>query len=79
MVIAVVFAILTLGLWLPETRIGGALRRLLIDQPARWLTKLRRGHVLLLLVLFDAPAALARRPPASPRRPGTSGPGFAWP
>jgi hypothetical protein len=52
MLIAVVFAVLALALWFPETRIGGALRRLLVDEPARRLGKLKRGHVLLLLLVF---------------------------
>jgi hypothetical protein len=57
MLIDVVFAVLVLALWFPETRIGGVLRRLLIDNPARWLAKLKRGQVLLALVIFAALAA----------------------
>ena len=57
MLIAVVFAVLALALWFPETRIGGALRRLLIDEPTRCLITLKRGHILLGLVIFAALAA----------------------
>jgi urease accessory protein UreF len=57
MLIAMVFAVLVLALWFPETRIGGVLRRLLIDHPARWLDRLKRGQVLLALVIFAALAA----------------------
>jgi hypothetical protein len=57
MLIAVVFAVLALALWFPETRIGGALRRLLIDEPARRSAKVKRGHVLLVLLIAVALAA----------------------
>lgn len=52
MLIAVVFAILALACLFPETRVGGALRRLLVEAPARWLNRLKRGHVLLALLVF---------------------------
>jgi len=45
MLIAVVFAVLALALLFPETRIGGALRRLLIDAPVHRLDRIKRGHV----------------------------------
>jgi hypothetical protein len=57
MLIAMVFAVLALALGFPETRLGGALRRLLIDEPVRRLDGLKRGHVLLGLVIFAALAA----------------------
>jgi hypothetical protein len=57
MLIAMVFAVLVLALWFPETRIGGALRRLMIDEPARRLNQVKRGHILLGLVIFAALAA----------------------
>jgi hypothetical protein len=49
MLIALVLAVLALALWFPDNRIGGALRRLLIDEPVRRLNDLKRGHVLLAL------------------------------
>ena len=52
MLIAAVFAVLALALLFPETRIGGALRRLLIDAPVRCMNRLKRGHVLLALIVF---------------------------
>ncbi len=57
MLVAVVLAVLALALWFPETRTGGALRRLLIDEPVRRLNKLKRGHVLLALMVFAVLAA----------------------
>jgi len=57
MLIAVVFAVLALALLFPETRVGGALRRLLIDDAVRRLNRLKRGHVLLALVVFGFLAA----------------------
>ena len=55
--IATVFDVLALALWFPETRVGGALRRLLIDEPVRRLNTLKRGHVILALVVFAFLAA----------------------
>ncbi len=52
MLIAVVFAVLGMALLFPETRIGAALRRLLIEEPARRLDKVKRGHVLLAALVF---------------------------
>jgi len=57
MLIAVVFAVLALALLFPETRIGGALRRLLIDAPVHRLDRIKRGHVLLALLIFIALSA----------------------
>jgi hypothetical protein len=57
MLIALVFAVLALALLFPETRIGGALRRLLVDEPARRLNRLKRGHVILLLLILALLAA----------------------
>jgi len=57
MLIAVVFAVLALAVWFPETRIGGPLRRLLIDEPARRLARVKRGHVLLVLLICAVLAA----------------------
>jgi len=57
MLIAMVFAVMALALLFPESGIGGALRRLLIEEPARRLGRLRRGHLLLALVLFALLAA----------------------
>jgi hypothetical protein len=52
MLISLLCAAVALALLFPETRIGGALRRLLIEEPARKLDKLNRGHVLLALLVF---------------------------
>jgi hypothetical protein len=57
MLIAMVFAVLALALLFPETRVGGALRRLLVDEPARRLNRLKRGHVILLLLILALLAA----------------------
>ena len=52
MLIALLCAAVALALLFPETRIGGALRRLLIEEPARRLNWLKRGHVLLAALVF---------------------------
>jgi hypothetical protein len=57
MLIAVVFVVLALAFWFPETRIGGALRRWLIDAPVRGLDRLKRGHFLFALLILTALAA----------------------
>ena len=57
MLVALGFAVLALALGFPETRIGGALRRLLIDEPVRRLNRVTRGHALLALVVFGFLAA----------------------
>ena len=52
MLISLLCAAVALALLFPETRLGGVLRRLLIEAPARTLDKLKRGHVLLALLVF---------------------------
>jgi hypothetical protein len=57
MLIALVLGVMALALLFPETPIGGVLRRLLIDEPARRLNGLKRGHVLLALGILAVLAA----------------------
>ena len=54
MVIVLVFAAVAAAVWFPETAVGAALRRLLIERPARMLNALKRGHVVTAVVVIGA-------------------------
>jgi hypothetical protein len=57
--LAILVTTIGLILWLaPDTPIGRQLRRALVEWPAERLSRLRLGHVLLILLLAAASAAL---------------------
>jgi hypothetical protein len=50
-IMALLFALWSITLIAPDTPIGRFLHRLLVEGPAAWLSRIKRGHVLLALAL----------------------------